>query len=74
MSVYARYEYDKMFKSTTKKLWSLNHDLINQWLYFSFNYREPVSNGCKDKHFLAFVKPNIPPDRKNSKAFNHTDD
>ena len=48
MSVYVRYEYDTMFESTTKKVWSRNHDLISRGLYFAFNYRERVLNGCKN--------------------------
>ena len=48
---------------------SLNHDLKYQRLLFAFNYKERVLNGCKNTDFLAFVKPNIPPDRKNVKDF-----
>ena len=69
MSVYVRYEFDKMFKSTTK-----NYD---NWTMTSLigdcNLRLIRENGYemveKNKHFLAFVKPNIPPDRKNTKDF-----
>ena len=74
MSVYVKYECDKMFESTIEKIRSLNHDLINRGLEFALNYRERVLNGCKNKHFLAFVKPNIPHDRKNPKDLSNTDD
>ena len=69
MSVYVRYEYDKMFESTTKKCvhWTMT------WFIGDCNsaikYRERVLNGCKNTNFLAFVKPNIPPHRKKRKRF-----
>ena len=69
MSVNVRYEYDEMFKSTTK---SCDHWTMT-WFIGDCNLRLITANGyemvVKNTNFLAFVKPNIPPDRKYTEDF-----
>ena len=52
MSIYVRYEYDKMFESTTK-----HHDVVNGEFVL-----------------LLTLKPNIAPNKKNTKEFSKTID
>ena len=55
LSIYVRYEFGKMYESTTK-LEPLYHDMFNGKLIFASNYREGLLNGCKNANSFASLK------------------
>ena len=52
----------------------MNHDVFKGGLSFMPDNRERIKKACKNSIFFTNLKPNILPDRKNTKEFSKTID